>query len=513
MRIDLAVRIFVFTILLSGPTVFGVRAETRGALSLEVRTDSGEKKLLTLYERSHALVIGIDRYQKPGWKPLSHAVRDARAVKAGLEQHGFQVTLLENLNGVDLDREIKQFFIRVGAEPNARLLFWFAGHGYSMRPELFDSEAYLVPADAPGAEQETEFRFAAMPLRRFGDYLRAAKSKHILAVFDSCFSGSILTSIRSSEPVPSGITQLIERPVRRLIAAGAHGQTVQDDGLFRSLFLGAISGEAKYADGDMNHYITGSELSTFLENEVARQTGGRQTPKSGKLPVRGQIVDGDFVFRIPPRTKTANTVAATPATAATSGSTTKSAATGDGPVSSAIKSDKPSVTNTDRAGSERTLGSISTQCIKNDRHPRAERIAREIVEQITEPGKKLEHSWQFKNAFEQLAKDGMPRDVRKIEHTKGQIHLTYAWQNGEISLTPVFDKAPKSPTENMILLQGGWLQDNTFGCVEFRFNRITETGDGQWWPADSRNRSSGVLASLRRNSPAITSTLKVLSGK
>ena len=54
---------------------------------------------MQLYSNSHALVIGIDNYNQ-GWPRLSQAVKDAKNVAAALEQKGFNVTLLTDLNGL-----------------------------------------------------------------------------------------------------------------------------------------------------------------------------------------------------------------------------------------------------------------------------------------------------------------------------------------------------------------------------------------------------------------------------
>ena len=85
---------------------------------------------MQLYSNSHALVIGIDNYNQ-GWPRLSQAVKDAKNVAAALEQKGFNVTLLTDLNGRDLKSAFEDFFIDSGQDPNARLFVWYAGHGHT----------------------------------------------------------------------------------------------------------------------------------------------------------------------------------------------------------------------------------------------------------------------------------------------------------------------------------------------------------------------------------------------
>ena len=243
---------------------------------------------VTLYGASHALVIGIDKYTG-GWPRLSNAVNDARAVAEELDRQGFQVTLETDLTATRLDRSLKEFFAIKGSDPDARLLLWFAGHGHTLR-----GEGFLVPADAPPAS-DPRFKVRAIHMRDFGGLVRLAESRHVLAVFDSCFSGTIF-SARAGAP-PAAVTMKTTKPVRQFLTSGDAGQQVRDDGSFRKLFVRALQGEER-ADANRDGYLTGEELGLFLSQEVATLTGAAQTPKHGKL----HDVDfnqGDFVFVLP----------------------------------------------------------------------------------------------------------------------------------------------------------------------------------------------------------------------
>ena len=73
-----------------------------------------------------------------------------------------------------LEQAFKAFFINKGGDPNARLFVWFAGHG---RTE--NGEGFLIPADAPRPEVGRKFKFAALPMRRFGEYVRLTESNTV----------------------------------------------------------------------------------------------------------------------------------------------------------------------------------------------------------------------------------------------------------------------------------------------------------------------------------------------
>ena len=264
-------------------------AETRGlevALRANEKPDAPVAETVELYAKSYALVIGIDRYTG-GWPSLSNAVRDARRVAAELEERGFGVRLETDLSADELDEALESFFIEKGAEPEARLFVWFAGHGYTER-----GQGYLVPADAPVPQAGTQFRRKALSIRRFGEYVREARSKHVLAIFDSCFAGTIFDSARSLPP--AAVTRATTFPARQFLTSGDADQQVSDDGTFRKLFLRALAGEDR-ADANGDGYLTASELGLYLSDRMTNFTRGAQTPRYGKL--RDPDYDrGDFVF-------------------------------------------------------------------------------------------------------------------------------------------------------------------------------------------------------------------------
>lgn len=254
---------------------------------VQMRHRGGHKgRHMHLYRSSRALVIGIDAYTA-GWPQLDMAVTDARAVADELERRGFDVTLRTNLDSETLDRTLKEFFAIQGADPEARLFLWYAGHGHTI-----NGEGFLVPTDAPPAH-DPAFKVKALHMRDFGGLVRLADAKHVLSVFDSCFSGTIFTS--RSAGTPAAIDMKTAKPVRQFLTSGDAGQKVRDDGSFRELFLRAIRGGDR-ADVNDDGYITGDELGLYLSQEVTRLTSTAQTPQWGRLQdVR--FNEGDFVFR------------------------------------------------------------------------------------------------------------------------------------------------------------------------------------------------------------------------
>ena len=264
-------------------------AASRG-LSVELRgTANGGVPIsesVQLYANSYALVIGVDDYAR--WMDLSNAVGDAKKVANALERKGFSVQLETNLKADALEQVLEDFFYTKGAAPDARLFVWFAGHGYTL-----DGQGYVIPSDGYHPKNGVAFRRKALSLKRFEEYVLSARSKHVFAIFDSCFAGTIFDGARSIPP--PAITQATTQPVRQFISSGGANQEVSDDGTFAQLFVDAIEGrrDAAGADG----YLTGSELGHFLYESVANYSNNTQTPHYGKLR-NPRFDQGDFVFKV-----------------------------------------------------------------------------------------------------------------------------------------------------------------------------------------------------------------------
>ena len=269
-------------------------AEHRG---LEVVFGDETGQQVGMYEKSYALVIGVSEYKTlpdlPGVK------KDIAAVKKALEEHGFHVTLVENpTDRSELDQVFVNFIDTNGQKQDDRLLFYFAGHGHTLRTSYGGEMGYIVPTDAPNPNQDVDgFRATALDMQMIEVYAKRIQAKHALFVFDSCFSGSIFAL---SKAIPEHISYRTGRHVRQFITSGSADEQVPDDGLFRQQFVEALEGEA---DWDSDGYVTGLELGEFLQRQIVNYSRGAQHPQYGKI--RDPLLDkGDFVFQLPVATVT-----------------------------------------------------------------------------------------------------------------------------------------------------------------------------------------------------------------
>ena len=251
---------------------------------------AGER--VALYSGSYALVVGVNQYDaKAVWGSLDSIPRELAEVEAALRETGFSVIVpLRNPTGDQLRTAVADFIQRYGYDRNARLVFFFAGHGYSLDN---GDKGYFLPRDTPDPKvDEPGFRRTALYMQQVATWAQDLTAKHALFVFDSCFSGSIFRT--RSNHVPEQISQMTASPVREFIAAGSAFETVPARSVFTPVFVRGLKGAADY---NRDGYVTGTELGNYVQGEVISYRTG-QTPQFGKIR-DPQLDQGDLVFAVP----------------------------------------------------------------------------------------------------------------------------------------------------------------------------------------------------------------------
>jgi uncharacterized caspase-like protein len=107
-----------------------------------------------------------------------------------LQSQGFKVEKSFNLNAEDLTKRFKRFINKYGFEENNRLLFFYSGHGYTRKAKgTHKGKGYIVPVDAANPNfDETAFLRKAVGMDQILTWARKIEAKHVLFLFDSCFS-------------------------------------------------------------------------------------------------------------------------------------------------------------------------------------------------------------------------------------------------------------------------------------------------------------------------------------
>ena len=259
------------------------------------RRDAGTDATVTTgYEKSWAIVIGIDDYAK--WPKLEYASRDAQAVADTLTgQFGFpssQVIVLKNREATR-NNILAAFHDRLSdgrTQKNDRVFVFFAGHGATRQLASGRDLGYIIPVDSDPKEFATD----AIAMTDVQNIAESLQAKHVLFVMDACYSGLGLT--RGGASSSSFLRENARRTARQMLTAGGADQQVADSGpnghsVFTWVLLQALSGK-----GDLNGdgLITGTELAAYVAPAVSAVS--RQTPAFGSLP---GSQGGEFVFQVP----------------------------------------------------------------------------------------------------------------------------------------------------------------------------------------------------------------------
>lgn len=259
-------------------------SDSRGVHRTMLKAVTGdENEALPLYRESHALLIGASRYST--WPQLNSIPGELDSVEEVLSRTGFNVERLTDPDAQQLQSGITDFINNYGYHPDNRLLIYFSGHGHSI-----GDKGFLLPVDVPYPEERQEFRRKALPMVQILAWAKDMEAKHVLFVFDSCFSGSVFKSKSLPEDRERYIRKVTAEPVRQFITAGSANEEVPAVSTFTPAFVSALNGS-----GDLNKdgYITGSELGVHLSQLVPQFVD--QTPQYGKIREYA-LSRGDFVF-------------------------------------------------------------------------------------------------------------------------------------------------------------------------------------------------------------------------
>jgi len=234
-----------------------------------------------LYQKSIAVIIGIDDYENcPGVK---YAVNGAQNVQEKLKKLGFHdiTTLFDR----EASRERIYYELRhklpLKAGANDRVIIYFAGHSYEDGSSNDLKHKFIIPANAKTV-QSSENELSLAFIQDISGYITA---KHLLCVFDTCFSGLdlCLQSTQAGNRV-FDIESMANMKVLEFITLSCEGKVsnTKKPGMLTSNFLKGLDGEA---DIDSDGFITGTELGMFIQG-VSKN---RQSTFFGRVEGNGEI--------------------------------------------------------------------------------------------------------------------------------------------------------------------------------------------------------------------------------
>lgn len=239
------------------------------------------------FQKSYALIVGVNDYSGIGLPKLANAEADARAVERYFRAQGYQVTALIGAPAAtkrSAERAVRDIGDRITDQD--RFVFFFAGHGKARRQDGVDV-AYLV---VPGGRDAND----SSSLISTGDIASYSHSldraRHQLFIFDSCYAGLMgQFQTRSAgdrlqyDSEAFMARDLGARRARQYLSAGGEDQEVLDNGpanlsWFTYFLLKGL--EPDVVKQRPSGLITFSELASYVQ---ALSANPKHTPAFGSL--------------------------------------------------------------------------------------------------------------------------------------------------------------------------------------------------------------------------------------
>ncbi len=262
---------------------FGQPSADRG-----VRVVTSGNEVVDLYSGSYALLIGNGAYKH--WAELLWPTQDVGELARVLDDLGFETRVLKDATANGFRAAMAGFVSAEGQDESAQLLFYFAGHGHTL-PGATGPLGYVVMTDAPDPAQDPAgFREHAVEMDAFLSFARQIRARHVLFVFDSCFSGTVLRK-RADDPVRA-LGKNVIRPVREFLTAGSAEEPVPDRSLFKTVLIDVLTGAIPEPIED--GYLTGLELAALMKSTIPKYSMV-QNPQYGRI-LDPELDKGDFVF-------------------------------------------------------------------------------------------------------------------------------------------------------------------------------------------------------------------------
>lgn len=233
--------------------------------------------------RRVALIISNSEYKN--FQNLASPINDAKAFKDILEtKFGFDVQVITDASRKQMMKSIKA--VSTSLNSDDEFILFYAGHG-----ETIGETNYWLPVEANQADDfdwvDEDF------IKRI---LKMSKSRNILIIADSCFSGTITRGIEIVEQnLDAAALEKFRNEITRVAITSGGNEKVLDGGAgSHSVFSGAVLDYLRKKDTP----FTAAEIFSSIRTDVLKRSialGGNQTPQYGPLLKAGHK-GPDFVF-------------------------------------------------------------------------------------------------------------------------------------------------------------------------------------------------------------------------
>ena len=250
-----------------------------------------------LQHRGHALLIGASRYTS-GWDELLSVRHDLQALKAGLTNHFETVETIQDPTASQLRDRVREFLLGKWNKPDERLFIYYAGHGFTdFNQASRENNGYITGSDTPRYDLNPGKAIEnAVPFTEIDSWNRQTRARHVLMVFDSCFSGTLFQTMGSEEELRrkdlDGIRRMFSQPIRYYITSGRKEEEVTADSTFVTLLLRGLRGEADFFHQGL---VSADQLGIYLSREVPKHSQRSQTPQFSHIG-NAKLSEGQFFF-------------------------------------------------------------------------------------------------------------------------------------------------------------------------------------------------------------------------
>jgi hypothetical protein len=249
---------------------------------IKQKTVNPDVILSRVYEKSKALMIGVDKFNDRTFEVLPFIKNDVNELSKALSAMSFEVHKSSNLKRDGILRDIRNELSN--ANKNDRVIIYISSHGFvdpiSKKPLIATQECKKTdPVEAISIEELKDLIKG-----------RSSKCRHILLILDCCASG--LSIIEKNNSL-GAIRTLATQNGTSILTAGMSNQNAKmDEKMKMSVFTYyLIEGLAKKrADYTKDGIITLSELLIYVQYNVAKRTNSQQVPMSGRISGTGEMI-------------------------------------------------------------------------------------------------------------------------------------------------------------------------------------------------------------------------------
>ena len=225
------------------------------------------------------MIIGNNNYLR--FSKLETAIADAQAIARVLrDDYAYRITSVTDGSRYEVLKALSEMRSSLSEDDN--LLIYYAGHGYL---DELTRRGYWLPVDA-----EPDNTANWISTTEITDALHALRSRHVIVVADSCYSGALTRSTQASINERHALLERLSAKRSRTVLTSGGLEPVLDSGrnghsVFANAFLRVLSNN--------RDVIEGSRVFSELRQRVVLD--GEQTPEYADIR-NAQHEGGDFIF-------------------------------------------------------------------------------------------------------------------------------------------------------------------------------------------------------------------------